>query len=124
VIEISGADGMPINLLCNFERVHHPPCGRQGGGPGGAGRVGLLSGRKIRPKGRQTVPPGDTIRLELPGGGGHGAPARRDPALVAADVADGLISAHSAEQDYGVVLSPDGAVDPDATRRARSAGPG
>jgi N-methylhydantoinase B len=120
VIEIGGADGMPISLLCNFERVHHPPRGRKGGGPGGAGRVGLLSGRSIRSKGRQTVPPGDTIRLELPGGGGHGAPGRRDPALVAADVADGLISARSAEQDYGVVLAPDGSPDPDATRRARA----
>ncbi len=120
VIEISGADGMPINLLCNFERVHHPPRGRQGGGPGGAGRVGLLSGRNIRPKGRQTVPPGDTIRLELPGGGGHGEPRRRDPELVAADVADGLISTRSAEQDYGVVLAPDGSVDREATGRARA----
>src|SRR5207245_2229012 len=27
VIEIGGADGMPISLLCNFERVKHPPRG-------------------------------------------------------------------------------------------------
>ena len=53
---------------------------------------------------RQTVPGGDMIRLELPGGGGHGDPRRREPALVAADVADGLISRESAEEDYGVTL--------------------
>jgi len=104
VIEIGGAEGMPISLLCNFERVRHPARGRGGGRPGAAGRVSLLSGRPIGPKGRQTVPGGDMIRLELPGGGGHGDPRRREPALVAADVADGLISRESAEEDYGVTL--------------------
>ncbi|MGA2129499.1 MAG: hydantoinase B/oxoprolinase family protein [Xanthobacteraceae bacterium] len=122
VIEIGGADGLPISLLCNFERVRHPARGRQGGHDGAAGRVSLASGRPIRPKGRQTVPPGDVIRLELPGGGGHGPPRQRDPALVAADVADGLISPQCAEQDYAVVLRPDGSVDADATCRRRAAG--
>jgi N-methylhydantoinase B len=104
VIEIGGADGMPISLLCNFERVAHPARGRNGGHAGAPGRVALLSGRPIGPKGRQTVPGGDMIRLELPGGGGHGDPRRREPALVAADVADGLVSRESAERDYGVTL--------------------
>ena len=31
VIEIGGVDGMPISLLCNFERVFHPARGRGGG---------------------------------------------------------------------------------------------
>ena len=104
VIEIGGADGMPISLLCNFERVEHPARGRDGGHQGAPGRVSLLSGRPIGPKGRQTVPGGDMIRLELPGGGGHGDPRRRDPALVAADVADGLISGDAAARDYGVTI--------------------
>jgi len=120
VIEVGGADGMPVSLLCNFERVRHPARGRAGGAPGGPGRVTLLSGRPIRPKGRQTVPPGDFIRLELPGGGGHGAARRRDPAQVAADVADGLVSRERAEADYGVVLARDGTLDPDATRARRA----
>ena len=107
VIELGGADGMPISLLCNFERVAHPARGRNGGQPGAPGRVTLRSGRPIGPKGRQTVPPGDMIRLELPGGAGHGDPRRRDPALVEADVADGLISRESAERDYGVRLPPE-----------------
>src|SRR5439155_1737608 len=47
VIEVGGADGMPVSLLCNFERVQHPARGRAGGAPGGAGRVTLLSGRPI-----------------------------------------------------------------------------
>jgi N-methylhydantoinase B len=104
VIEIGGVDGMPISLLCNFERVFHPARGRGGGQPGAPGRVTLRSGRPIGPKGRQTVPGGDMIRLELPGGGGHGHPRRRDSTQVAADVADGLVSRESAERDYGVRL--------------------
>jgi N-methylhydantoinase B len=122
VIEIGGADGLPVSLLCNFERVNNPARGRKGGQPGAAGQVGLLSGRPIRPKGRQTVPPGDFLRLELPGGGGHGAPRRRDPEVVAADVADGLVSPERAEQDYGVVVTRDGTVDRAATQRLREQG--
>jgi N-methylhydantoinase B len=119
VIEIGGADGMPVSLLCNFERVKNPARGRRGGQAGSAGQVALLSGRPIRPKGRQTVPPGDFLRLELPGGGGHGAPRRRDPDVVAADVIDGLVSRERAEGDYGVAVTRDGTVDRAATQRLR-----
>src|SRR5246127_1793615 len=66
VIELGGAGAAPIALLCNFERVHNPARGRDGGRAGAAGTVALRSGRPIRPKGRQTVPPRDAIRLELP----------------------------------------------------------
>jgi N-methylhydantoinase B len=80
-----------------------------------------LSGRKIKPKGRQSVPPRDSIRLELPGGGGFGDPHQRDAAQVAADVADGLITREAAERDYGVGLRADGSVDHSATARLRGA---
>jgi N-methylhydantoinase B len=30
--------------------------------------------------------------METPGGGGHGPPAERDPAAIAADKADGYVS--------------------------------
>jgi len=55
-----------------------------------------------------------------PAGGGYGDPLRRDPALVCGDVSDGLISAETAQKDYGVVLTADGLVDDDATARLRS----
>jgi N-methylhydantoinase B len=119
VIELGGADGAPIALLCNFERIGNPARGRDGGGLGMPGRVSLLSGRPIRAKGRQTVPEGDLIRLELPGGGGFGPPAERDPDQVAADVADGLYSHDIAERDYRVVLAADGSVDRAATAKQR-----
>src|SRR5580704_7022457 len=98
VIELSGADGAPISLLCNFERIANPARGRDGGGLGAPGQVTLVSGKPIRSKGRQTIQGGDFIRLELPGGGGFGAPATRDAGQVALDVADGLIDAATAHQ--------------------------
>jgi len=106
-------------MLCNFERVGNPARGRDGGGNGAPGRVTLVSGKPIGPKGRQSVPGGDFIRLELPGGGGFGDPAGRDPARVAVDVADGLISREAAERDYRVALAADGTPDHAATARLR-----
>jgi N-methylhydantoinase B len=120
IIELGGADGTPVALLCNFERINNPARGRDGGGTGAPGRVTLGSGKPIRSKGRQTVPGGDFVRLELPGGGGFGDPATRDPDQVAADVADGLIAAETAARDYRVVLAADGAVDRAATAQLRT----
>ncbi|HXQ67902.1 MAG TPA: hydantoinase B/oxoprolinase family protein [Alphaproteobacteria bacterium] len=122
VIEIGGADGMPVSLLCNFERVKNPARGRNGGKSGAPGRVSLASGRPIRPKGRQTVPPRDRIRLELPGGGGFGRPETRDPARVADDVIDGIVSRESAEKIYKVALTAEGAVDWERTQALRVGG--
>ena len=108
-------------LLCNFERVEKNPArGRAGGKSGAAGTVALRSGRPIRPKGRQTVPPRDAIQLHLPGGGGLGDPYTRDPQSVRDDVIDGLISADEARRDYGVVLDVCGDVDTAETVRIRS----
>jgi N-methylhydantoinase B len=118
-IELGGAGDTPVALLCNFERVKNPARGRDGGKSGGGGLVSLRSGRPIRPKGRQTVPPRDAIQLGLPGGGGVGDPKTRDPQKVLDDVLDGLITAEDARRDYGVVIT-NGAIDQEATRRARA----
>jgi N-methylhydantoinase B len=120
VIELGGAGANPLALLCNFERVRHPARGRSGGQPGGAGVVSLRSGRPIRPKGRQTVPPRDAICLQLPGGGGFGDPIARDPERVCDDVLDGLITAEQARRDYGVAIDANGAIDVAATARLRA----
>src|SRR5580698_9620742 len=120
VIEIGGAGANPVALLCNFERVKNPARGRDGGKSGAAGTVSLRSGRPIRPKGRQTVPPRDAIQLHLPGGGGFADPRRRDPQSVRDDVLDGLITAEEARRDYGVVIDARGGIDAAATVRLRS----
>jgi len=120
VIELGGAGANPLALLCNFERVRHPARGRSGGQPGGAGVVSLRSGRPIRPKGRQTVPPRDAICLQLPGGGGFGDPRERDPERVRDDVLDGLVTADQAKRDYAVAIDANGAIDVAATERLRA----
>jgi len=123
VIELTGAEGTPIALLCNFERVKNPARGRNGGGKGAPGTVELASGRPIRPKGRQTVPAKDTIRLGLPGGGGFGNQREREPARVLDDVLDGLITRAEAERDYGVAIDTNGSIDAAKTERLRAASP-
>src|ERR1700731_4630690 len=120
VIELGGAGAAPLAVLCNFERVRNPARGRNGGGKGAPGAVSLRSGRPIRPKGRQTVPPRDAIRLELPGGGGFGDPHARDPHRVLDDVRDGMITAEEGHRDYGVVIDSHGQLDVPATERLRS----
>ena len=120
VIELGGADGMPVAMLCNFERINNPARGRDGGGLGAPGQVTLVSGKAIRSKGRATISGGDFIRLELPGGGGFGDPAARDADQVALDVADGLIDAATARAAYRVALDTAGKVDREATARLRA----
>ena len=39
IIELGGADGTPIAMLCNFERIDNPARGRDGGGEGAPGEV-------------------------------------------------------------------------------------
>ena len=91
VMEI-GAKG-DAEFACNaiFDRVANPPKGREGGGDGAPGRVYLKSGATLRTKGYQTIPAGDRLVLELPGGGGMGPAAERDPALAERDARDGLL---------------------------------
>ncbi|MFC5230946.1 hydantoinase B/oxoprolinase family protein [Pseudonocardia zijingensis] len=71
---------------------------------------------------QQSVPiaAGDVFVQWIAGGGGYGDPLLRDPARVAADVADGYIGAETAAATYGVVLTGSG-VDEEATARARDA---
>ena len=63
---------------------------------------------------------GERIRLETPGGGGHGDPRQREPARVARDVRLGYVSLASAGADYGVALSAGGDVDAQATKTLRT----
>ena len=74
VIEVSHAQGAPFGIFCLFDRIDHPARGRSGGASGQAGRVTLVSGQKLRGKGKQVVPAGERLLLELPGGGGLGKP--------------------------------------------------
>ena len=121
VMEITNSDAAPFIMSSMFDRVHHPARGRAGGKAGQRGAVRLASGPDLKPKGRQVVPEGDRLILEMPGGGGYGDPKARDAQAVARDVRDGLVSRQAAEQGYGVVLADDGQVDTAATGTLRKA---
>jgi N-methylhydantoinase B len=122
IMEIGNIEPVPFAVGAQFDRVEHAPRGRQGGGSGQLGAVHLGSGALLKAKGRQTIPAGDTLVLEMPGGGGHGNPRNRDPQLVADDVRNGFVSVERARSDYGVVLNAEGQVDIAATARVRGKG--
>jgi N-methylhydantoinase B len=63
---------------------------------------------------------GDLVIMETSGGGGYGDPLERDPARVARDVAEGIISRAAAAAVYGVIWSGE-TVDEAATRERRRA---
>ncbi len=51
---------------------------------------------------------GDVFRHEVAGAGGWGDPLERDPAAVARDVKNEMISVRAAAEEYGVVFDGDG----------------
>ena len=120
VMEIANGEATPFSLSATFDRIVHPPRGREGGHDGTTGRVHLASGPKLRGMGRQTIPAGDRLVVEFPGGGGYGDPVERDPARVAEDVLNGFVTEEAARALYRVALEDDGSVDAAATRRLRS----
>jgi N-methylhydantoinase B len=91
VIEIVHGEGAPFAVFALFDRIDHPARGRSGGTAGAAGRVALGSGQPLRGKGKQVVPAGDSLLLELPGGGGLGDPRDREERLVQDERRKGLV---------------------------------
>ena len=120
VMEIASSENAPFAIAATFDRVHHAPRGREGGLDGFTGKVELTSGAVLNNKGTQSIPRGDRLHLEMPGGGGYGDPFQRDPGQVAIDVRDGMVSAQAALDLYGVVLDDSGAVDVGATESLRT----
>jgi len=90
-IEVGHLTKAAFTVSCLFDRVGHPARGRFGGGAGATGSVRLSSGAGLASKGRQTVPAGETVVFETPGGGGLGALADRSPERAAADRAAGYL---------------------------------
>ena len=58
-------------LAADAERRRHPPPGADGGEDGALGR-NLVGDREVEPKASGTLRAGERLRIETPGGGGHG----------------------------------------------------
>jgi N-methylhydantoinase B len=74
-----GGDGLvrelealaPMRFTLLAERRRHAPSGREGGADGAPGRDSL-NGAALQSKAEGDLRPGDVLRIETPGGGGHG----------------------------------------------------
>lgn len=113
----------PGKIAIHDDRWFVPPWGVNGGAPGERARKILE-----KPDGTQTivgnkvenldVEANDVLHFITWGGGGWGDPFDRDPALVAREVVQGLVTAEGAKA-YGVVIAADGTVDMGATEALR-----
>ena len=119
VMELSLLEDAPFAFSALFDRIDHPPRGRDGGADGTGGTIHLQSGSALSGKGTQTIPRGDRVVIEMPGGGGLGDARTRNTKDVAADLRAGLISKEAALSEYGIVLTQQGDVDTEATERLR-----
>lgn len=63
----------PMTYSLITERRRHAPPGAAGGADGAVGR-NLLDGTELEPKSTGDLRPGQRLRIETPGGGGHGTP--------------------------------------------------
>ncbi len=72
VREIEALTPMHYSLIS--ERRRHPPRGRDGGEDGAPGR-NLHNGEPLPSKCEGDLAPGDVLRIETPGGGGHRSPS-------------------------------------------------
>jgi N-methylhydantoinase B len=86
----------PLYFFVRPDKLRFPAPGILGGLPGRPGKV-LLNGRPA-PMTAMTLAPGDSIELQLPGGGGVGPPSAREATAVARDVAEGYERCNNARR--------------------------
>jgi len=111
-------------IAIHDDRWFVPPWGVNGGDPGARARKILE-----KPDGTQTivgnkvedleVEAGDMLHFITWGGGGWGDPLERDPALVAKEISQGLITPTGARA-YGVIVDDRGAVNSAETEALRA----
>lgn len=87
------------------ERHYFPAQGSAGGASGACEYSTIVRAtgavEEIPSKQVATLHRGDRVIVQTPGGGGYGDPALRDPAALAADIADGKVSPSQAATHYG-----------------------
>ena len=86
------------------DRTQYPAPGLLGGLEGALGEIILNGGSRLHPKALVDLHDNDSVHINLPGGGGYGAPFQRDPKRVLWDVIEGYVSPEAAENKYGVAV--------------------
>jgi N-methylhydantoinase B len=99
-IEFVNDSGGEVAIAFLAGRTEFAPVGVRGGRPGGLREV-RVNGETANPKGRYILAPGDRLTTFEAGGGGFGAPARRDRVALAHDIEQGFVSPERAGLDYG-----------------------
>ncbi len=94
----------PMTFSLTPDRITTPPHGFAGGQNAQVGTV-HINDRPIDRFPAIALQPGDTVVLDLAGGGGFGPVAERDPNHVHDDVKRGYVSPEAATRDYGVDVS-------------------
>ena len=115
----------PGVIALHDDRWFVPPWGVNGGKPGARARKILekpdgsqiVLGNKVEDV---KVEADDVLHFVTWGGGGWGDPLERDPALVAKEIGQGLVTIEGARA-YGVAIGDDGQVDAAATGALREA---
>ena len=101
-LEVEVLDNGPYALAVLADRFIHAAQGYAGGLPGTKAAFWSSSGGfSANPKLSLSLPAGARFRLDLPGGGGYGNPADRDPQSLARDLREGLVSRAAAKREYG-----------------------
>ena len=107
VVKFGVRSGKPWRFPALVDRTQIAAQGVDGGASGALGRVVLNGTKDLASKGGYKLAPTDTVTFMLPGGGGYGPPAERDPALVLRDVIAGYVTTEAARDLYRVALVPD-----------------
>ena len=91
IMEFAHVDGEAFAVSKMFDRINHPPRGRDGGGHGAPTKVYIRNGPKLKGMGREFIAAGQTMVLETAGGGGRGDPCERDIESIEQDRRNGMI---------------------------------
>ncbi|MDE2446016.1 MAG: hydantoinase B/oxoprolinase family protein, partial [Alphaproteobacteria bacterium] len=90
--EILNRENAPFTIsAATFDRIKNAAQGRDGGKPGRKGVARLSNGYALPDKGIHLVPKGESLIIELPGGGGFGKPENRSADRTAADKKAGVL---------------------------------
>lgn len=106
--QISAPNG-GVTFTARSDGHRDGPPGAKGGTPGRPATLlknaGTDHAKELSPMvANLALGPGETVRLETPGGGGFGDPSQRDPAALARDLRDGRISPARAVDLYGAEM--------------------